>query len=141
LQRLDEVRAVSNIQGPQARGLLALGWLMSRLGWSEARRLPDEAKTRRWQARRGDGKAVTLHLATEPGGTHGVAALELSMGKDTWKLTRDTCIHVFGPDLPPRTQPARSHSDAELLASALGQRGRDVIFRDALARAVELVRA
>lgn len=142
LYRLDRVRVVSNIQGTQARGLLALGWLMSRLGWSGARPSGEEKGTRRWQATRKDGKPVTLELSTEPGGHHGVAALELHAGpgNDTWSLVRDTSIHMSGPDLPPRSQPARSHSDAELLAAALGSRGRDVIFRDALAAAVELVK-
>jgi glucose-6-phosphate dehydrogenase assembly protein OpcA len=140
LMRLDHVRVVSNIAGTQARGLLALGWLMSRLGWRDTKKVADAGGTRRWLAKRQDGKSVELELATETGkSNHGVAALELTVGNDTWSLTRDTCIHVRGPDLPPRTQPARSHSDAELLATALG-RGRDPGFRDALACAVELVR-
>lgn len=139
LQRLDRVRVVSNIQGTQARGLLALGWLVSRLGWTGARRIADAQGARRWQARRKDGQPVVLELSTEPGGDHGVAGLELSAGNDVWSLTRDTSIHVRGPDLPERTQPARSHSDAELLASALGARGRDTMFRDALACAAALV--
>jgi hypothetical protein len=70
-----------------------------------------------------------------------VAGLELSAGQEVWSLKRDTSIHVSGPDMPARTQPARSHSDAELLASALGSRGRDNMFRDALAAASDLVRA
>ncbi len=139
LYRLDRVRVVSNIHGTQARGLLLLGWLMARLGWSAAQRLGDDKATRRWQAKRKDGQTVTLELATEPGGDHGVAALELHAGKDVWSLARDTSIRVSGPDMPPRSQPARSHSDAELLASALGSRGRDSMFREALARAAELV--
>jgi glucose-6-phosphate dehydrogenase assembly protein OpcA len=139
LSKLDRVRVVSNIHGTQARGLLALGWLMSRLGWSGAKRIAEDKGTRRWQVTRKDGAPVMLELATEPGGSHGVAALELHAGSDTWSLERDTSIHVRGPDLPPRSQPARSHSDAELLAAALGARGRDTIFRDALSSAVELV--
>ena len=141
LGKLDRVRVVSNIQGTQARGLLALGWLLSRLGWQGPRRIASEGGTRRWQARRKDGEPVTLELATEPGGSHGVAGLELHAGGDVWALQRDTSIHVRGPDMPPRSQPARSHSDAELLASALGSRGRDAVFRDALSAAVELVQS
>lgn len=139
LQRLDRVRVVSNIKGTQARGLLALGWLTARLGWTGPRRLGDEGGSRRWQMRRRDGQPVQLELATAPGGRHGVAALELWAGDDRWSLERDECIHVRGPDLPPRAQPARSHSDAELLASALGQRGRDAVYREALAAAAALV--
>jgi glucose-6-phosphate dehydrogenase assembly protein OpcA len=144
LARIDRARVTSNIQGTQARGLLALGWLASRLGWSSPRRLPDAEETRRWQTARKDGKLVTLELSTRvsPGrGHHGVAGLELWAGADAWSLTRDDCIHVRGPELPPRTQPARSHSDAELLATALGQKGRDRIYKEALAQAAALVEA
>ena len=141
LQQLDRVRVVSNIQGTQARGLLCLGWLMARLGWTQPTRLPDAQSSRRWQARRKDGQAVTLELATQPGGKHGVAALALSAGGDTWSLERTDIICVRGPDVPARAQPARSHTDAELLASALGGRGRDRVFREALGAAVSLVGA
>jgi glucose-6-phosphate dehydrogenase assembly protein OpcA len=144
LARFDRVRVTSNIQGTQARGLLALGWLASRLGWSSPRRLPDAEETRRWQETRKDGKPVTLELSTRPAqgkGEHGVAGLELWAGGDAWALTRDDCIHVRGPELPPRTQPARSHSDPELLATALGQKGRDRIYKEALAQAAALVEA
>jgi len=144
LARIDRARVSSNIQGTQARGLLALGWLMSRLGWSSVRRLPDAESTRRWQATRRDGKPVTLELSTRPapGETHhGVAALELWAGGDAWSLTRDECIHVRGPDLPPRSQPARSHTDPDLMAVALGAKGRDRIYKEALAQAAALVEA
>lgn len=141
LSVVERVRVTSNIQGTQARALLALGWLASRLGWRAARRLPDQPSLRRWQATRGDGQVVTLELATRPGEAHhGVAGLELQAGKEVWSLTRDRVIEVRGPDFPTRTQPARSHSDAELLSSALGQRGRDHIFREALEWAATLVR-
>ena len=145
LARLDRVRVVSGVQGTQARGLLALGWLMSRLAWTEPHRVAADDGVRRWEARRRDGQRVQLELATAAGGRHGVQAMELSIekrgGDDVWSLERDECIHVRGPDLPPRSQPARSHSDAELLASALGQRGRDNVYKEALAQAAALVGA
>jgi glucose-6-phosphate dehydrogenase assembly protein OpcA len=143
LFQLDRVRVTSNIvDGTQARSLLALGWLASRLGWSRPRRAADAPSLRRWQATRRDGQLVTLELAREAGPAHhGVAGLELQAGTAVWSLVRDTAIHVRGPDLPTQTQPARSHSDAELLASALGARGRDIIFKEALAQAVALVQA
>ena len=143
LFQLDRVRVTSNIvDGPQARGLLALGWLASRLGWTNAARATPSPSLRRWQARRRDGKPVTLELATQAGAaSHGVAGLELQAGDAVWSLERDANIQVHGPDIPSRTQPARSHSDAELLASALGARGRDNIYKEALAQAVALVKA
>jgi glucose-6-phosphate dehydrogenase assembly protein OpcA len=154
LERLDRVSATSNIEGTQARALLALGWLAARLGWSEMHRVPatgateDGAqgqrhpRTRRWQARRRDGQNLVIELKTDlSGGKHGVAGLELQAGRDVWSLERQTCIDVSGPDMPPRSQPARSHSNAELVSAALGARGRDPMFREALAYAVRLVEA
>ncbi|HWE28024.1 MAG TPA: glucose-6-phosphate dehydrogenase assembly protein OpcA, partial [Polyangia bacterium] len=97
LQHIDRVKVTSNIQGTQARGLLALGWLVSRLGWRKPRRLPDSKCLRAWQLQRSDGKAVRLELATATGGaTHGVAGLELFAGEpagddNSWSLTRDDC--------------------------------------------------
>ena len=143
LFQLDCVRVTSNIvDGTQARGLLALGWLASRLGWTGLERASPSPSLRRWQARQRDGKPITLELATKPGGaSHGVAGLELQAGDSVWSLERDANISVHGPDMPSRTQPARSHTDAELLASALGARGRDNIFKEALAQAAALVKA
>ena len=151
LMHIDRVKVTSNIQGTQARGLLALGWLMSRLGWTKPRRLPDGKSLRAWQLTRSDGRAVRLELATATGAaTHGVAGLELYAGDaanndnsddNSWSLTRDDCIHIRAPGLPPRVQPARSHGDPELLASALGARGRDPMYKQALASAAALVEA
>ncbi|HEX4456637.1 MAG TPA: hypothetical protein VIA18_01625, partial [Polyangia bacterium] len=78
--------------------------------------------------------------------THGVAGLELFAGEpagddNSWSLTRDDCIHIRAPGLPARVQPARSHGDSELLASALGARGRDPMYKQALASAAALVEA
>ena len=145
LQRIDRARVTSNIQGTQARGLLALGWLMSRLGWHNARRLPDGKSLRSWQLERGDGKAVRLELATATGsGTHGVAGLELFAGPgndERWAfdprrlhphpLPRPAAAHAAG------AQPRRRRA----LASALGARGRDPMYKQALASAAALVEA
>lgn len=150
LETITRARVTSNIRGTQARGLLALGWLGSRLGWKSPKRLADGGKTLRvWQLQRPDGQPVRLELATAAGlEVHGVAGLELFAGQsgedgdaDSWALTRDDCIHVRAPGLPPRMQPARSHADSELLASALGARGRDPMYKQALASAAALVEA
>jgi glucose-6-phosphate dehydrogenase assembly protein OpcA len=142
LLRLDRVRVTSNIPVTQARGLLALGWLAACLGWGEITSSDRDPSLRRWRARRNDGGCITMELATEPGhGMHGVAGLELQAGGDIWSLARANCIEVRGPGIPSRTQPARSHSDAELASAALGLRGRDPLYREALARAVALVQS
>ena len=142
LEQLDRVRVVSNIQ--RHAGARPVGARLARCrasSWRAAQARSSDGKGRARAGGRGarTDKPVTLEVATEPGGDHGVAGLELHAGDDVWSLTRDTSIHVRGPDMPPRSQPARSHSDAELLASALGSRGRDTIFRDALGCAAELV--
>jgi glucose-6-phosphate dehydrogenase assembly protein OpcA len=146
LDGLDRVVVASGVVGTQARALLTLGWLASRLGWKRfARQSPaagGAAGTRRWLAARPDGGQVELVLETRPGGaSHGVAELRLEAGQDVWSLVRDRCIDVRAPDLPRRSQPARSHSEPELVVSALGPRGRDPVYRDALAQAALLLEA
>ncbi len=86
---------------------------------------------------------MVIELATELGGaTHGVVGLRLEARGRVWSLERDqTCIDVRAPDAPRRMQPARSHPDAELVAAALGARGRDPVFPAALACAAHLVGA
>jgi hypothetical protein len=140
LDVLDRVRVVSGVQGTQSRALYTIGWLASRLGWEGPHRL-EGSEPRRWRAARRDGGTVTVELATELGrADHGVIALEMEAGDRKWTLTRDQkCIDVRGFRCPERLQPARSHSDAELLVTALGPRGRDPVFRDALAEAARWV--
>jgi len=139
---LDEVVVTSGVQGAQARGLLMLGWLGSRLGWTEPRPDGDPA-ARAWVAERPDGGEVRMRVEVgEAGAKHGVRKLELSSGDQRWVLERDADkIEVRAPGLPVRQQPARSHSLAERIGEALGRKGRDKNYLDALKFAVELVRA
>jgi glucose-6-phosphate dehydrogenase assembly protein OpcA len=141
LERLERVRVTSGVKGTQTRALLCLGWLGARLGWSGYRKLEGAGDLRRWSASRRSGGEVIVELATQLGGAdHGVVGLELFAHSDSWSLSRDrTCIDVRAPELPQRLQPARSHSDAELTVSALGPRGRDKVFHEALAHAARLV--
>jgi Glucose-6-phosphate dehydrogenase subunit C-terminal domain len=143
LANVTRVRVASGVRGTQARGLLALGWLASRLGWRSFSARESDADSRRWSATRPDGGEVTMELVTLAGGAgHGVADLVIEAEGRSWHLVRDQrCIDVQAPDLPPRMQPARRHSDAELLQRALGPRGRDPIFREALGAAAQLVEA
>lgn len=142
LDLLDRVRVVSGVQGTQARGLLALGWLSSRLGWRGFERVKAEGKnSRRWRATSRAGREITVELETRADcAAHGVAELELKAGARTWSLKRDQrSIDVRGPGVPSRVQPVRSHTDAELVIAALGLRGRDPLFREALAHATQLL--
>jgi len=142
LQRIDQVRIASGVTGTQSRALLAIGWLASRLGWTQFACEPAQPSgTRRWRCRRPDGGLVTVDLETRTGGpNHGVCALSLRAGEESWSLERDLqCIDVRGPGLPPRVQPIRKHTDSEMMVSALGPRGRDPVYREALAVAAALV--
>jgi glucose-6-phosphate dehydrogenase assembly protein OpcA len=143
LEQIERVRVASGVRGMQARGLLALGWLGARLGFTQYRRIEVRTDVRRWQATRRLGGSVELELVTDlSGANHGVTALELESRGDRWSLHRDkTCIDVRAPGLPERLQPARSHSDAELTVTALGARGRDPVYREALFCAAQLVEA
>lgn len=142
LAALDRVRVVSGVTGCQSRGLLTLGWLASRLGWTGFRRVPAPAELRRFRARRRDGGEVTLELETRLGGVdHGVRGLELEAGTDRWVLEREhASICISAPGVR-RVHPVRQHADYELVASGLGPRGRDPVYRAALTRAIELVQA
>jgi glucose-6-phosphate dehydrogenase assembly protein OpcA len=140
LEMLDRVRVISGVIGCQSRALLTIGWLGSRLGWNEIKTDKDAPNLRRWKARRRNGGEVTIELETRNGAIHGVAGLELVAGKDEWTVKRENqCIQVKGPNRPDRVQPVRQHTDAELVVSALGPRGRDPVFRSALSEAVKLV--
>jgi glucose-6-phosphate dehydrogenase assembly protein OpcA len=145
LEVLTRVRIISGVSGCQSRALLFFGWLAARLGWQAPRRIAASGNLRAWKAIRRDGDEVTLELETNlKGPDHGVAGVELEAGlaedKERWVLTRDHgCIEVYGPDASRRVQPVRQHSDAELVVSALGARGRDPIFRASLREAARLV--
>jgi glucose-6-phosphate dehydrogenase assembly protein OpcA len=148
LFELDRVRVVSGVTGCQSRALLSFGWLASRLGWKSYRRVADQPNVRCWKAQRRDGGEVLLELETRLGGaSHGVISIELeaageSGAPERWSLKREHGrIEAHGPGCAARVQPMRQHSDAELVVSALGPRGRDLIFKDALRETVRLVEA
>jgi glucose-6-phosphate dehydrogenase assembly protein OpcA len=136
LERIERVRVISGVTGSQSRALLTLGWLASRLGWSGVRALEAEGKTRRWKI-----GEVNCEIETRTDGpNHGVAGLELESRGEKWIISRaNQCIEVHAANAPLRMQPARQHSDADLVVTSLGARGRDPIFRDALAIAAQLV--
>jgi hypothetical protein len=143
LEALDRVRVTSGVAGTQSRSLLTLGWLSARLGWRNLRREAGASGLRRWRGVRRGGGEIVIELGTRTSGaSHGVVGLELEAGGAVWTLERDrSCIDVNAPGLPRRLQPVRSHSDVELVVSALGVRGRDPVYREALGQAALLVGA
>jgi hypothetical protein len=140
--QLDEVIVTSGVPGVQARALLMLGWLGSKLGWKDARPDGDPA-ARAWVVERPDGGQTRMRIdIKEDGAKHGVRKLELVAGNQRWSLDRDEeRIDVQAPNLPLRRQPARSHTLAERISEALGRKGRDRNYLDALRVAVELIKA
>jgi glucose-6-phosphate dehydrogenase assembly protein OpcA len=143
LELLDRVRVTSGVRGTQSRALYTIGWLAAQLGWRDYRRETGATDLRRWRATRRAGGEVVIELLTKTGAaSHGVVGLELEAGGSQWSLERAAgAIDVRAPGLPRRLQPVRSHSDAELVTSALGVRGRDPMFPKALAETVRLVGA
>jgi glucose-6-phosphate dehydrogenase assembly protein OpcA len=141
---LDRVRVTAGVAGVvQSRALLSLGWLSSRLGWTAHQRTSEANGTRSFRARRADGGTVAIDLVTRADDPrhHGVSAVVLEAGDKRWSLERTDNVTVEAPDLPPRCQPVRSHSDSELCTASLGAAGRDVVYREALAGAVRFVEA
>ena len=142
LSEIDRVRVISGVQGCQSRALLTLGWLASRLGWGEPRKESAQPNRRRWRAKKKGGEVIMELETRTSGAPHGVVGLELYAGSDQWSLSREQQkIDVHGPGMPDRCQPVRTHADADLVVSALGPRGRDPVYREALHQAVLLVRA
>jgi glucose-6-phosphate dehydrogenase assembly protein OpcA len=141
LERVDRVRVASRVSGTQARALLTLGWIGARLGLCEVRREDGDEAVRSFSALRRSGGRALLELEARAGAAnHGVVELVIESGSARWSLSREQgCIDVRGPGVPPRVQPARSHRDAELVASALGPCGRDPLYREALAMAAQMV--
>jgi glucose-6-phosphate dehydrogenase assembly protein OpcA len=143
LVALDRVEVTSAVVGTQTRALLTLGWLGARLGWRGYRAVGSDGTTRRWRATRSDGGEIELALRRRQGGvSHGVVAVVLEHGARRFTVERgEGLIQVHSPDRPPRCQPMRRHTDAELVVRSLSARGRDPQYRDALAEAVRLVEA
>jgi glucose-6-phosphate dehydrogenase assembly protein OpcA len=145
LSVVDRVEVTSGVVGTQTRALLTLGWLGARLGWRGYRGVEavssGDAGTRRWIAARPDGGEVELALHTRRGGvSHGVVAVTLQHGARRFTVERgEALIECRSPDRPPRCQPMRRHSDADLVVRSLSARGRDPQYRDALTEAVHLI--
>lgn len=139
LRELDTIIVRSGVRQTPARGLLFIAWLSHCLGWGGTRRVDIEGY--KWTAVRASGALVSISLEQSGDGpNHGITEIELRQGNLTWQLIRDdNCVQVLAPGFPDRNQPIRSHTHAELVASALGPHGRDAIYRDVLRRVAELV--
>jgi glucose-6-phosphate dehydrogenase assembly protein OpcA len=129
-----------------ATAVLLLGWMSSRLKWGRPRRTQSSGH-RQWIVARMGGEVVlevkeSQQLAEET--RHGIVSIEIesSVGS-SFKIRRvsEEYAEISSPNMPTRTLSAPSHKDEELMVAALGVRGHDPLFAEALARAAEIERA
>ncbi len=151
LERLDRVSVeiASNRGGVPdfTEGLLLVGWLASRLGWTwkDGADQPGEGVVA-FDLMSGTGK-VSVEVKEAPAGiSEGLQSLKLAAGGDaTCSVSREAdeegCVVVAG-DLPegggghPRVVRMDTLSEAALLGDELDTLGRDAAFEEALAQAV-----
>lgn len=138
LEGLDTIEVTTGVSGFATRAVLYLGWLGSRLGLGPPERLADDGDGVSFRAVRGE-QAVRLRLNRREQGGHGVVAVQLSAADSTWRIERDQRgLAISAPGVPARVQPARRHEDADLVIAALGSRGADPVYRNALEWGVRL---
>ncbi len=130
-------------------GLLALGWLASRLGWQIEHRPEREADgAYRWVLRAGE-RSVTVALRPDHYGDNivGLRTMHLTVsGKEagTFKIYRENGAHIAAqidvPGLPNLNQMIRvtERDENDLLLQALDQFGADPTYEGALVFAAQL---
>lgn len=132
-------------------GILALGWLCSRLGWqvqAPARR--EAGGVARWTLRAG-GRAIeaTLRPEHDGDGIGGLRSLTLTAGgaqPGTFLLYREstkhlaTTVNVPGARQPDRLMRATVLEERDLLLHDLNQFGHDRLYEGALVFAAQLAR-
>lgn len=128
-----------------ASSALLLGWFSSRLRWGRPRRLAPKP-ARRWIAPRmgGDVTMEIKHVEGADMGTDGISSITIeSAGGAIYSLRRIDAEHleVTIPNQSPRIRPASIHKTEELTIAALGTRGHDPLFSEALTRAADLEKA
>ena len=132
-------------------GILALGWLCSRLGWQvqpPTRR--EDGGAARWTLHAG-GRAIDATLSPEhdEDGVGGLRSLTLAAGGDhpgTFRVYRDstrhlaTTVNVPGARQPDRLMRATLLEERDLLLHDLNQFGHDRLYEGALVFAAQLAR-
>ena len=134
-----------------SQGILALGWLCSRLGWQvwyPPRAEGDGAWS--WTLEAGGREVdVALRPQHEGDGVSGMRSLTLGAGgghPGSFLVYREgttslaTNVNVPGIPQPNRSTRAAIRDEAELLLQDLGQFGRDPIYNGALVFAAQLAR-
>lgn len=145
LARMEHIVIDGSAEGRNT-GLLLLGWLLSRCGYREVRALePGEGgDAYRWQA--ADGKkalSVDFQVREGYGGMDGIFRIEIQAAGDTFSLTDVDPEHMAmkGPDHDRPSVALREADEPELVVRALGGKGTDPVYGEALAMGAELVAA
>lgn len=143
-----------------ATGELLLGWLATRLGWGEARRAgQDEVVAgggagagagagggrREWRAARVAGQVeLGLEVRDVAAGRDGIWEIVIECEEGPTCRVVDVegeaagTVRIEMDGLPTRVVMCEPRPDAELLVAALGARGLDPLYVQAMARAAEL---
>ncbi|HVV49399.1 MAG TPA: glucose-6-phosphate dehydrogenase assembly protein OpcA, partial [Polyangia bacterium] len=128
--------------GGDVSALLIVAWLGQLLGWRPLGAAETSDGGLRFQLERADGAGVEAFVV--PGDAacdrSAILSIELSNGSDAYVVTRDAIdeAHVQLPIAPPRAVKLDAYSDADICVAALGPRGRDPLFAQALAYAGRL---
>jgi glucose-6-phosphate dehydrogenase assembly protein OpcA len=137
LDRLDRVVVETGGGAPRAEGLLWLGWLASRLGWTPTgAQASDERYACTFDSR---GGGVHAEVRSSGSDSQTVQRLEVAAGGDARfmvELQPAGCVraatHTQGQSLPPRIVPLRRCDAVQLLSDELDFVGRDRVYEDAL---------
>ena len=137
LDRLDRVAVETGGGALPPEGLLWLGWLASRLGWTPTgAHAADGGYLCTFDSRAG---GVNAEVRSSGADSRTVRRLELAAGGEarfTVEQQQADCVrattHFREQSMPPRTVPLRSYDTVQLLSDALDFVGRDRVYEDAL---------
>jgi glucose-6-phosphate dehydrogenase assembly protein OpcA len=143
LDRLDRVAVEIGGGALPPEGLLWLGWLASRLGWTPTGgQALDEGYAYAFNSR---GGGVHAEVRSGDDDSQKVPRLELRAGGDARFMVEQQqpgCVcattHVHEQFKPPRIVPLRSYDTVQLLSDELDFVGRDRVYEDALTVAARL---
>jgi glucose-6-phosphate dehydrogenase assembly protein OpcA len=136
VEKISEVRVVCGADHVNA-ALLLIGWFAARLGWKEGKAVDRAAHS---YAFTGAGGAVKAGI--DVGGTSEdiFTRVEVTTPDGRSSISRIGPSVILETPVTARKQPRHIPGDAELWLAALGARGHDPLFVEALRRAAPLVR-
>jgi hypothetical protein len=145
VSQLEQMESITIETSPNGRntGLLVLGWLLSRCGYTDvsAVDLGEQQSEYRWSVKHNDRSfPLTLRIREGNGGLDGIFSLEIRAGGDAFSLRDADPEHmsVVGPDRNLPNVPLREWDDVGLLVEALGGHSADKVYGEALEMAATL---